>query len=93
MKTETEKFEMMKAASEKLKDFNHPVRLNLDIVLTVGIIGNLQLALRHEQNTGEASRLIEKFVRDLIEQIDPMRGVVFEFLMMGMGRRNGFIKV
>jgi hypothetical protein len=60
-----------------------PVKFELNMVLTVGLIGQLQLAFRHPANNGPTREMIEKLVRDLIEQIDPARTEVYEFLMMG----------
>lgn len=60
-----------------------PVHFELDMVYVTGIIGHLQLAFRHPANTGPTRQLIEKFVRDLIECIDPGHGEVYWYLMMG----------
>lgn len=62
---------------------DQPVKFDLDLTLTAGLIGQLQLAFRHPDNTGATRQMLEKFVRDLIEQIDPTHGDFYQFLMMG----------
>lgn len=60
-----------------------PVRFELNMVLAVGLISQLQLAFRHPANTGPTREMTENLVRDLIERIDPERGNIYDFLMMG----------
>jgi hypothetical protein len=65
-----------------------PVKFEFNMVLTVGLIGQLQLAFRHPANTGPTREMTEQFVRELIERIDPTKGDVYQFLMMGFDERN-----
>lgn len=82
--TKEEKVKITRLATSKLfsKDAP-PVKFELDMVHTVGLIGQLQLAFRHPHNTGTTRKTLEKFVRDLILRIDPERGEIYHFLMMG----------
>ena len=71
------------AASKLFAPNARYVNFELNMILTVGLIGQLQLAFRHEKNTGPTRFETEKFVRRLIEQIDPHKGEVYQFLMLG----------
>lgn len=71
------------AASKLFARDAPPVILNLNMVLAVGLIGQLQLAFRHPENVGPTRRMTEKLVLDLIDRIDPEHGEVYAFLMMG----------
>lgn len=64
-----------------------PVTFDLDLMLVVVIVAQLQVAFRHPGNTGDARRMAEKFVRELIEQLDPERGDLYKLLMMGFDSR------
>lgn len=46
-----------------------PVTLEIDVGAAVGLIGQLQLALRHPANTGPTAKEAERFVRKLIDVI------------------------
>lgn len=70
-------------ASKELFSRKEPVKFELDMTLTVGLIGHLQLAFRHPQNNGPTRDALEKFVLELIEKIDPFKGDAYEFLMLG----------
>jgi len=50
---------------------NQPVQFEISMALTVGLIGQLQLSFRHPDNNGPTRQTLERFVLDLIEQIDP----------------------
>lgn len=80
--TDSEKMRIMEAATEAMAK-KPPLAFNLDIVLVAGLIGQLQLAFRHPQNTGETRQMLQKFVLDLINRLDPDKGDLWTFLMMG----------
>ena len=86
--SEARKRAVMERAAAQLRGFNRPVVFELDITLTVGLIGTLQLAFRHPGNVGATREMLEQFVRDLIEQIDPSHGDVHAFLMMGFDEQH-----
>lgn len=60
-----------------------PVILEISLQHAIGMIGNLQLAFRVPGNTGSTRDMMEKFVRDLIDRLDPERGDLHRLLMMG----------
>lgn len=65
--------------------------LQLDRLLATSLIGQLQLAFRHPQNTGSPRDLMEKLVMKLIESLDPARGDVYRFFMMGFDPENDIL--
>lgn len=70
------------------------IHVQLSIVTAVAIIGQLQLAVRHPENTGQSRMLVENFVRDQCKAA----GVPFFFKqwgewMPGWPTRNGMKKV
>ncbi len=78
-----EKQQRLEAAAQVLFARKEPVKFELDMVLTVGLIGHLQLAFRHPANTGPTSEILKKFTIDLIEKLDPGKGDIYDFLMHG----------
>ena len=87
--TDDEKRYILTVAQTKLfNKGNVPVNFELDMVLVVGLIGQLQLAFRHPGNTGPTREMLENFVRELIEKLDPARGEVYQFLMMGFDEEH-----
>jgi len=87
MLTDAEREAMIDRATRALYQSNRPVKFELDMTLTVGLIGQLQLAFRHPDNTGPTRQMLESFVRELIEKIDPAKGDAYRFLMMGFDYR------
>lgn len=71
------------AAVAWMRDPTNRVIFDLDPTLAVGLIGHLQLAFRHPANTGPTRQLLEKYLRETIEKIDPSHGDVYNFLMAG----------
>ena len=49
------------------------LRMNIPVIapalLWVGVIGNLQLSLRHPRNNGPSRQMIEDFARDLLTKL------------------------
>lgn len=84
--TNSEKMRIMEAATKAMAN-KPPVVFNLDMVLVVGLIGQLQLAFRHPQNTGATRQILQKFVLDLINRLDPGKGDLWTFLMMAFDER------
>ena len=83
-KSEAEKRQILERALLKMKQIgNRPLVIKTDLGMASSIISQLQLAMRHPENTGITRQTVEKFTRDLIEQIDPDRGDLYELLMMG----------
>lgn len=74
-------------AIEALRTWTRPIHFEMDITFTVGLIGTLQLAFRHPHNAGPTRQMLESFVRDLISQLDPLHGDLYEFLMLGFDER------
>jgi hypothetical protein len=68
-------------------NWQQPLTLDLDITFLVALIGQLALAFRHPHNTGPTRALVEGFARDVIEQLDPHHGHLYEFLMMSLDER------
>ena len=72
------------AAAEVVRLGNYPLAVEANIATWFDLIALLQLALRHQ---GAAQQPIaqrgEKFVRDLIEQMDPGHGQIWRLLMYG----------
>jgi hypothetical protein len=66
---------------------NRPVMISTDLTTVVAVIGQLQLAFRHPQNSGATRGAAERFARALVEQIDPAHGDVHAFLLMGFDER------
>lgn len=87
-----EKQQRFLEAAKELFARTHPVKFELDMVHTVGLISHLQLAFRHPENTGPTSEVLKKFVIDLIEKIDPSRGDAYEFLMHGFNGAYDAVK-
>jgi hypothetical protein len=89
MLTAREKEELFMRARAALKeDERREVHLTTDLTTIVALIGNLQLALRHPQNVGTSSEITKRFVLKLIGRIDPARGDVYQFLMMGFDEEH-----
>jgi hypothetical protein len=79
---------IIERALEKLKARGDaPVILQINYQLAFGIVSQLQLALRHPANVGHTRDITERFVRDLIERLDPERTEVYQVLMMGFDER------
>ena len=76
---------LTKRAAAVLREWNRPVVLTMqDINLAVGLIGAVQLALRHpEAAKSPTMQMVDGMIRALIDSIDPDHGDVFQFLMMG----------
>ncbi|MGA9773229.1 MAG: hypothetical protein WBV94_29630 [Blastocatellia bacterium] len=70
-----------------IQEWDRPIILSFDITATIALIGQLQLAFRHPANVGLSRQMIEKTTRELIEQIDPVKGDVYQFLSMGFDER------
>ena len=80
--TDLQKEAITRRAAAILEGYTEPVRFELSMTLTLGLIGQLQLGFRHPQNTGPTRQLLEEFVRGMIEQIDPAHGDVHALLMI-----------
>lgn len=70
-----------------VQDWDRPIILKFEITGLIALIGQLQIAFRHPSNVGPARQALEASVRELIEQIDPTRGDVYQFLSMGFDER------
>lgn len=81
--TDAKKEAIARRATERMKAWPGSVKFELDITLVVGLIGQLQLGFRHPQNVGPTRRHLERFVRDLIERLDPEHGDLHTLLTMG----------
>lgn len=81
--TDAEKEALTERAVIALAERRWPFRFDLDMEPTVCLIAQLQLAFRVQKNTGRSRRLMEGFVREMIEMIDPGHGDIYKFLMMG----------
>jgi len=81
--TAAEKERILRSADAWMADRDATIRFELDRVLTAGLIGHLQLAFRHPANNGATREKLEEFVRLFIQKLDPQRGDVYKFLMMG----------
>ena len=62
-----------------------PIHLEIDVQTALLVIGNLQLALRHPDNTGDGSRAIRAFARDLQERIAPVGSEIHTIMEEGWG--------
>jgi hypothetical protein len=81
---EAEKLAITGRAAELLRDWERPLIIETDINHAVALIGLVQLALRHPQaGASPSAQMIDRMIRELIDAIDPARGVVWQFLMMG----------
>jgi hypothetical protein len=74
-------------AIEALKNWHRPIVFEFDIQTTIALIGQLQLAFRHPANVGPSRQVIEKLTRDLIAQLDPTKGDIYQFLCMGFDEK------
>lgn len=81
--TDAKKQAITERALAKMREMKEPIKFELDVTHVMGLIGQLQLAFRHPGNTGPSRAAIERFVRDLIEQMDPEHGDVHALLTMG----------
>ncbi|MBS1797822.1 MAG: hypothetical protein JSS81_28635 [Acidobacteria bacterium] len=81
------------AATKLFAPDARPVIFEMDSTAAVALIGQLQLAFRHPENTGRTREITENFVRNLIEQMDPDHGDVYEFLMMGFNPEMDAVSV
>jgi len=86
--TSDEKLRLTTSAMSVMEKWDRPIILGLDIVMAIGIIGQLQLAFRHPENTHATRQMVEKYVRGLIDQLDPKRGDFHAFLLMGFDESN-----
>jgi len=60
------------------------VNLTLDLEIAIGMIGFVQLGLRHpEANRTPTAEMMRAFLNQLIGQIDPKCGPLYEILMRG----------
>lgn len=75
-----------KVAMSKIFERNMPVVLELDAAMTLSIISQLQLAFRHPQNTGPSREMVEKFIRYVIDKLDPEKGEIYQFFVMGFDK-------
>lgn len=81
MPTDTEREAALVAAKI---DWQRPVIIEIDLTHMIGIIGLLQLALRHpEARKRPTAKMVERFVLNLIEQIDPEHGETWKLLQRG----------
>lgn len=80
--TDIEKERITAGAVEQMR-IEQSIYLKLDRMFVVGLIANLQLAFRHSEDNGQTREVLEKFVRDLIDRLDPDKGNLYELLMMG----------
>lgn len=85
--SETGKLDLTARATAALNQWERPIIFEFDMQNVVAMIGQLQLAFRHPLNVGPSRQMTEKFVRDLIAQIDPEHGDVYQFLMLGFDGR------
>lgn len=69
--------------TEWMRDPYRRILFDMEPAMAVGLIGQLQLAFRHPLNIGPTRQLLEKYVRDTIEKLDPDHGDVYNFLMAG----------
>jgi hypothetical protein len=86
--SDEEKEAIIARAAEKMREWERSIVLELDITRAVGLIGQLQLAFRHPQNTGPTRVELENTVRELIEKMDPSHGDLYQFLLLGFDERH-----
>lgn len=60
-----------------------PFKITIQLKTVLCLIENLQLAFRQADNVGPSREEAERLVRELVEAIDPERGVIYDFLMLG----------
>jgi hypothetical protein len=78
------RIEISERALELLAQWQRPIIIHTDITHVVGMIGLVQLALRHpEAKEMSTARILRDFMVELIEQIDPTHGEIWTFLHMG----------
>lgn len=76
--------ERIAAAANADIDWKRPVIIQTDMVHAIGIIGMLQLSLRHpEAAQRPTGKLVREFVIKLIETIDPEHGELWTLLNRG----------
>lgn len=62
-----------------------PVKITIQLNTVLCLIENLQLAFRQEDNVGPSREEAERFVREMIEVIDPEHSTIYDFLIGGFG--------
>lgn len=76
--------ELTRRALEHMRAWNRPIIIEADLTHVVGLIGLVQLALRHpEAGQSATARMTEQMIRDLIETIDPAHGELYQILHLG----------
>lgn len=71
-------------AQKLIQAWTRPVLLEMSISHAVGLIGTVQLALRHPAALRSPTmQQTREMIVALIEHIDPSRGDLYKFLMMG----------
>jgi hypothetical protein len=87
--TDEEAKEITERAAIRLKHWDRPIIIHTDMTHTVGLIGMVQLALTHPGCAkSETSQMTKRLILDLIYKIDPNKGDVYKFLMMGFDRKR-----
>lgn len=71
------------SALAKLLEGRPPITLEIELPLALLLVGNLQLALRHPQNSGDGARAIRAFARDLQARIAPVGSEIHAVMEMG----------
>ena len=71
-------------ALAQLREWQRPIIIQTDMTNVMGLLGMVQLALRHPQaKSMPTARLVERFIVDLIERIDPEHGDIWTFFNAG----------
>ncbi len=71
-------------AQRLIEAWPHPIILEMSMSHAVGLIGTVQLALRHPAaSRSPTMRQTREMIVALIEHIDPSRGDLYKSLMMG----------
>jgi hypothetical protein len=82
--TEHFKHDVADQAQQIIRDWQRPIILTMDITNAVGLIGVVQLALRHPVAAQSPTMQMSKqLVIDLIEKMDPEHGPLWKFLNLG----------
>lgn len=82
--TEAEKIAITERAAKAIREWDRPIVLNIDIGHAVGMISMCQLAMRHPLSRERpTAQMVGAMIRQLIDEIDPERGDLHKFLMMG----------
>ena len=78
------RIEIIERAAQAVQEWDRPIHIRTDITHLIGMITLLQLALSHPRaDEVNEKPIIETMVREMIEDLDPDHGDLYEFLMLG----------